>query len=132
MRPHRENSEGLATVVLRGPLTLGETAERLLATVRELLDGGVREIRLDAARIPYADARGLGAIAECGSLALARGARFSVEGASGKLREELQMTGLIAAEPRRSRLRDAERTTSRRSGVGAAKSFLRVVHSGVA
>jgi len=113
-------------------LTLGETSDRLLATVKDLLASGVQEIRLDATRIPYADARGLGAIAACGKLALSANARFSVEGASGKLREELLMTGLISAgKPERGR-KTAERGGSRRAGSASTKPFLRVVHSGAA
>jgi len=130
MRARRESREGLATVVLRGPLTLGEAPDRLLETVRSLLTQGFQRIQLDASRIPYADARGLGAIAECGSWALAAGAEFSVAGASGMLREELQITGL-PCEPRGDS-RAASGAAARRSGPSSTRPFLRVVRTGAA
>ena len=133
MRAQNQDSSQSATVALRGPLTLGRPADLLRTTVQQLLDSGITIIRLDMTQVPFADAEGLGVIAECNSQTSMAGATLQIEGAHGKLREELGITGLMVRETGDS---DAEpeprdRQRSRARGQRSART-LRVVHSGAA
>lgn len=126
---HRTPSEPV-TIVLQGPLTLGRPVERLRSEVLSLLARGVKEICLDARRVPYADGRGLGILAECIAFALRAGATLRVERARGKLRQELQMTGLLAHGSARVARRAAG--GSRPTGRAFRAHDLRMLEPGVA
>lgn len=82
------------TISLCGPLTLGEPVTTLENAVRAQLARGVRRLRLDLRKVPYADAAGLGVLVRCLDVARHYGATLTVAGARGKLREEIRLTGL--------------------------------------
>jgi anti-anti-sigma regulatory factor len=132
MSTQRKMPRKPVTIVLRGPLTLGPPAEKLRNDVRSLLERGVKEICIDARRVPYADGRGLGILAECIALARRAGATVKVERARGKFRQELQITHLLAARsPRRVR-RAADARPASRSFRAHVKSYVRMLEPGVA
>lgn len=133
MRAQNQDNTQSATVALRGPLTLGAPANLLRKTVQQLLDAGIKIIRLDMTQVPFADAEGLGVIAECHSRTAMAEADLQIEGARGKLREELGLTGLMirgtsgsqdSSEP------GEEKTRQARSG--QSDHILRIVHTGAA
>jgi len=83
-----------ADIRLKGALTIGSAVDELHKTVSSLLMGGVRQIAVDVAGVPYADASGLGALVACRIGARAAGATLRVTGAAGKMKELLVLTCL--------------------------------------
>ncbi len=82
------------TISLRGPLTIGAPVEILEKAVTIHLARGMRRLRLDLRKVPFADARGLGALVRCRDRAVEAGAVLAFAGARGKLREMIRLTGL--------------------------------------
>ncbi len=85
------------TISLKGPLTIGAPVEILEKAVMIHLARGVRRLRLDLRKVPFADARGLGALVRCRDRANEAAAIMAFAGARGKLREMIRMTGLDRA-----------------------------------
>lgn len=102
------------TISLKGPLTIGDPVEILEKAVTIHLARGIRRLRLDLRGVPFADARGLGALVRCRDRALEAGASLVFAGARGKLREEMRLTGLDRAGLRtRGRLPADSRSAGR-------------------
>jgi len=83
-----------AEIRIKGALTIGSPVEELKRSVASLLRRGIRHIRLDFSRVPWADGSGLGALVACRLNARATGGSVTVQGAAGKMRELLEMTCL--------------------------------------
>jgi anti-anti-sigma factor len=122
----------MATVELRGPLVIGQPVRRLKSRIHASLAQDVTYIRLDAAKVPYADGSGLGALAECMVEAREAGVVLRIEKAQGKFKEMLELTGLVQPS-RRGGARKHPATRRTRGRIHAAvKSYLRLLEPGVA
>lgn len=130
MRAQQRKPRETATISLRGPLTVGAPVDRLRDEILALLEEGVEEIRIDAVRVPYADASGLGLLAEYTRLAADIGTAVRIARARGKFRQELEMTGLI--EGGRSRRSHRSAAGEDRTFRPRMKSYIRMLEPGVA
>jgi anti-anti-sigma factor len=91
-----------AEVRIHGALTIGSPVEDLKRSVSSLLRRGIRSIRLDLSRVPWADGSGLGALVACRLSARSSGGALTIDRATGKMRELLEMTCLESGSRRRS------------------------------
>ncbi len=66
----------------------------LRQAVMEALESGIRRLDVDASRVQFLDAAGLGELVACRAIAERAGAKFTLSGARGKTRELLELTGL--------------------------------------
>ena len=66
----------------------------LRQAAKEALKSGVRRVEVDASRVQFLDAAGLGELVACRAIVEQAGAEFMLNGARGKTRELLELTGL--------------------------------------
>ena len=66
----------------------------LRQVAKEALKSGVRHVEIDASRVQFLDAAGLGELVACRAIVEQAGAEFTLNGARGKTRELLKLTGL--------------------------------------
>ena len=78
-----------------GALT-AETGGALRRAAAQVLEAGARYIEIDAVRLRFIDAAGLGELVACMRMIQASGADFRFCGARGKTRELVKLTGLDA------------------------------------
>jgi anti-anti-sigma factor len=89
-------------IATSGELTIGRPVDELERAVATLIAARVTDITLILAAVPYADGSGLGALVSARIRARAAGVALRVAGATGKMREILDLTCLEAlrrAEP---------------------------------
>jgi anti-sigma B factor antagonist len=90
---HRKS--GPVTVVdLSGKIILGEAANRLWETAKELISQGERNLLFNLAEVPYLDSAGLGAFVKCYNAANDSQGHIKLVNVSGKIRELLRITKL--------------------------------------
>ena len=90
---HRKS--GLVTVVdLSGKIILGDAANQLLATAKELIGQGERNLLLNLAEVSYVDSAGLGTMVKCYKAATESQGRMKLLNVSGKIRVLLRITKL--------------------------------------
>lgn len=80
---------------LNGRITLGETAASLRDTIRELLDGGQKNILLNLAEVSYIDSSGLGQLVGSFATVTSHGGQLKLLNLQTKLHELMQVTKLI-------------------------------------
>jgi anti-sigma B factor antagonist len=80
---------------LNGRITLGETAASLRDTIRELLDGGQKNILLNLGDVSYIDSSGLGQLVGSFATVTSRGGQLKLLNLQKKLQELMQITKLI-------------------------------------
>jgi anti-anti-sigma factor len=102
MRLRIATSGAAAEINLKGALTIGRPVEELERAVATLISARVADITLNLAAVPYADGSGLGALVSARISARAAGVALRIAGATGKMREILDLTcleNLRRAEP---------------------------------
>ena len=80
---------------LNGRITLGESAASLRDTIRELLDGGQKNILLNLAEVGYIDSSGLGQLVGSFATVTSHGGQLKLLNLQKKLHELMQVTKLI-------------------------------------
>jgi anti-sigma B factor antagonist len=80
---------------INGRITLGETAASLRDTIRELLDGGQKNILLNLAEVAYIDSSGLGQLVGSFATVTSKGGQLKLLNLQTKLQELMQITKLI-------------------------------------
>ncbi|HVN02902.1 MAG TPA: STAS domain-containing protein [Bryobacteraceae bacterium] len=80
---------------LDGRITIGEEATALRDTIKEMLDGGHRNILLNLANVSYIDSTGLGQFVGSYATVTSRGGQLKLLNLQKKLQELMQITKLI-------------------------------------
>jgi anti-anti-sigma factor len=84
------------TLRLRGELVGEETAEEFKESLdRHYVDDGVKLIRVELTDLQMISLEGVGVLLELYRESRARGKRFVAEGATGQVRDKLEVTGAI-------------------------------------
>ena len=90
---HRKS--GSVTVVdLAGKIIVGDGAERLLETAKELVRQGERNLLFNLTEGSYLDSAGLGVIVKCHNAATASNGRVKLVSVSGRILELFRITKL--------------------------------------
>ena len=87
--------DGVVIVDLKGKLTLGSVDVKLRQNVRDLLDRGERNIRLNLEKVGYMDSAGVGELVASFTTASSQDADLKLLNLTKKTRELLQFTQLI-------------------------------------
>ena len=84
-----------ATVLdLSGKIVLGESGDQLLATTKDLVGKGEKNLVYNMTAVPYVDSAGLGTIVKCLNAAKADTGRIKLLNASKNIRELFRITRL--------------------------------------
>ncbi len=94
MAIHVRRAGDVAILEVAGPLVL-EQFGALKQEVRELGDAGWRKIVLDLHEVPYVDSIGVAEIVRAHSMLTSRGGRLMLVGLPERVRELLDITGLL-------------------------------------
>lgn len=81
-------------IALRGELDI-DAAPRVRAEFAAALDGGATAVMVDLRNVTFLDSSGLSALVECGQILARRGGSLYLEGASGAVRQVLEITALL-------------------------------------
>ncbi len=90
----RESAD-VKIVDLHGRITLGEEVASLRNTIRDLLEGGSKNILLNLADVTYIDSSGLGQLVGSFATVTNRGGYLKLLSLQKKLHELMQITKLI-------------------------------------
>jgi anti-sigma B factor antagonist len=90
---HRK-SGSVAVVDLSGKIILGDSADKLLNTAKELVRQGERNLLFNMMEVPYVDSAGLGVFVKCHHAATENNGRFMLVNVSGRIRDLLRITKL--------------------------------------
>ena len=89
----RQSSD--ATVLdLAGKIVLGESADQLLATTKDLVGKGEKNLVYNMTAVPYVDSAGLGVIVKCLNAAKSGAGRIKLVNVSKNIRELFRITKL--------------------------------------
>ena len=84
-----------ATVLdLSGKIVLGKSGDQLLATTKDLVGKGEKNLVFNMTAVPYVDSAGLGTIVKCLNSAKAGAGRIRLLNASKNIRELFRITRL--------------------------------------
>ena len=86
---------GVKVIKLRGRLGLGETVDRLRATVEDLLGAGDKELVLDVEELAAMDSSGIGLLSRCLTLAKQQGGSIKLVNPSKFVVQTLKLVGLL-------------------------------------
>ena len=90
---HRKS--GSVTVVdLSGKIVVGESAERLLETAKELVRQGERNLLFNMTEVSYLDSAGLGVFMKCYNAVTAGAGQIKLVNVSARIRDLLRITKL--------------------------------------
>lgn len=87
-------AEGVTIVDLSGRVTLGEGADRVRDTVRNLILGGETRILVNLKDVTYIDSAGLGELVGSYATLASRGGRIKLLHAQNKVQDALRVTKL--------------------------------------
>jgi anti-sigma B factor antagonist len=88
-------SGNVVVLDLNGRITIGEETASLRDTIKELLDGGQKNILLNLAEVSYIDSTGLGQFVGSYATVTSRGGQLKLVNLQKKLQELMQITKLI-------------------------------------
>jgi len=88
-------SANVVILDLVGRITIGEEAASLRDTIKELIDGGQKNILLNLAEVSYIDSTGLGQFVGSFATVTSRGGQLKLLNLQKKLQELMQITKLI-------------------------------------
>jgi anti-sigma B factor antagonist len=90
---HRKT--GSVTVVdLSGKIVMGDGAERLLETAKDLVRQGERELLFNMSGVSYVDSAGLGVFVKCHNAAAESDGHIKLVNVSSRIRDLLRITKL--------------------------------------
>jgi anti-sigma B factor antagonist len=89
-----ELSPGITAMTFTGRLIRGNKWNDIEYVIRERIQQGLRNLVLDFSDLSYIDSAGIGFIAVCLGLMEKAGGRVAVAGATGHVKELLEMTHL--------------------------------------
>ena len=90
-------SQGPVKVIkLRGRLSLGESVDRLRATVEDLLGAGDKQLVLDLEELATVDSSGIGLITRCLTSAKQQGGSLKLVNPSKFVLQTLKLVGLLS------------------------------------
>ena len=84
----------VTVVDFTGQLTLGNKLMEAEHTIRELIRQGSKKLVLDLTKLTFLDSAGVGVLAVCSGAMTKAGGRLLIAGASGRVKEVLQLTRL--------------------------------------
>jgi len=90
----RELSPGITTISLTGRLVLGNQLTDIEHAIRERIQQGSRKLVLHFSGVEFIDSAGIGVLAVCCGSMEREGGKVAVAGASGKVKELLELTHL--------------------------------------
>lgn len=89
-------SQGTVKIIkLRGRLSLGESVDRLRATVEDLLGAGNKELVLDLEELNSMDSSGIGLLSRCLTSAKQQGGSLKLVNPSKFVTQTLKLVGLL-------------------------------------
>jgi anti-anti-sigma factor len=91
-----EREDDRVTLRLHGELVGEESSEEFKESLeRHYVDDGVKLIRVELSDLDMISLEGVGVLLQLHRESLARGKRFLAEGATGQVRQKLEVTGTI-------------------------------------
>ena len=89
-----EMSSAVTAMMFTGRLTLGNQLSDVEYAIRERIVQGLRRLVLDFSGLDYIDSAGIGVIAVCIGLMQRAGGKLAVVGATGQVKQLLELTNL--------------------------------------
>lgn len=83
--------KNVAVMDLTGRLILGDSELALRKTIRDLLEGGQKDLAVNLAEVTYIDSSGIGCLASAWMTCNKNGARFKLFAVPGRVRLMLKM-----------------------------------------
>jgi len=96
METASRQANGVSVLDVKGRITLGEGTVALREVIRGLLDKGSRKILLNLREVDYVDSAGLGELVRSYTTIRKQGGEVKFLNLSGRVRDLLQATGLLA------------------------------------
>ena len=90
----RELSPGITAISLTGRLVLGNRLTDVEHGIRERIRQGLRKLVLDLSGLDFINSAGIGALAVCCGSMEREGGRVAVAGATGRVKELLELVRL--------------------------------------
>jgi anti-sigma B factor antagonist len=91
----QRETNGICLLTLKGRLVLGEESNGLRTTIENLLLSGVTRIVIGLEQVNYVDSAGIGALIEIHRNTKAKGGRLILTHLGPKLRQALELAGLL-------------------------------------
>ncbi len=92
----QRETNGICLLTLKGRLVLGQESNGLRTTMDSLLSSGVTRIVIGLEQVNYVDSAGLGSLIEIHRKTKAKGGRLMLTNLGPKLRQALELVGLLA------------------------------------
>ncbi len=89
------NVNGITILELHGKVTIGEGSREIREKIRELLDGGNKDILLNLGDVSYVDSSGIGELVSSYTTVTNQGGQFKLLHLTKKIRELLAITKLL-------------------------------------
>jgi len=90
----RQAEPGVTVVECSGQLTLGNTLSEIEHGIKQLIEQGSKKLVLDLTRVSFIDSAGAGTLAFCGGWMERSGGWLVICGASGKVKQTLELVHL--------------------------------------
>ncbi len=95
MKIEQREVSGVTILDISGKITIGEGSIEVRNTVRELLDGGKKNVLLNLGNVSYVDSSGIGELVSCFTTVTNSGGQLKLLHLTKKLRELLAITKLL-------------------------------------
>jgi anti-sigma B factor antagonist len=118
----RELSPGIMAISLTGRLTLDNRLTGIEQAIRDRIRQGLRKLVLDFSGLEFIDSAGIGVLAVCCGSREREGGRVAVAGATGKVKELLELTHLNHVAAMYPDVVSAQRTLSGKAGANVTNS----------
>jgi anti-sigma B factor antagonist len=86
------NVKNITVIDLTGRLILGDSERMLRSTIRDLLEGGQKNLAVNLAEVSYIDSSGIGCLASAWMTSNKNGARFKLFAIPSRVRLMLKMS----------------------------------------
>jgi anti-sigma B factor antagonist len=88
----RQHEPDVTVMEFAGQLTLGNSLVEVEYAIKDRIRGGSRKVILDLANLSFVDSAGVGMLVVCSSAMEQAGGRLAVAGATGKVKQVLEIT----------------------------------------
>ena len=95
MQITERTSNDVTILDLDGRLTIGEGAERLRDTIKNLVSQGKTKVLINLAKVPYVDSGGLGELVHCSVSAKKSNGEVKLMGLARRITDLLAITRLV-------------------------------------